>query len=142
MRLALVGVLLLGGCTPAPKWYEAQQSPAPRLLDWHGDVWLLDPLTTDSSTVDDLHRAHKHAVCHLGPIRPTDPDARRPSADALRDRLKLCRDKGFDAVTFDSPTPDLQREAAHLNLPVLAGPPGARSAPPPPASTAPPRPLP
>lgn len=141
MRLpALLCALLLTACAPAPRWYEAEQKPSPKQLDWHSDVHLLDPLTTDASTVDQLHRDHKRAVCHLRPIQPSDPDSRRATPDALRDRLRLCRDKGFDAVTLDPPSPDLAREAAALNLPVLPPPPSAQSALHVPASTAPPPP--
>ncbi len=113
MRLAVVSVLLLGACAPQARWHEPQ-SPSP---DWYGD-----PLTTESSTVDDVHGSGKRTVCHIRSVRPADPDSQRPPFEALRDRLKLCRDKGFEAVTVESPTPDLHRAAAEFSLPVLSAP--------------------
>lgn len=121
MKLAAAVTLVCAGAcaAPAPGWYEARQSPTPKDLAWHTDVLVLDALTTAADTVADLHRADKRAVCRLGPIRPSDPDAGRRPEEAYRDRLRLCRDKGFDAVTFHTPNADLAREAARLDLPVL-----------------------
>lgn len=126
MKLAAaLALICVGACAaPQPRWYEARQSPTPKDLAWHSEVLVLDALTTAADTVADLHRADKRAVCRVGPIRPSDPDAGRPPADAYRDRLRLCRDKGFDAVTFATPNPDLAREAARLDLPVLSEPSG------------------
>jgi hypothetical protein len=80
-----------------------------------------DPLTTSAADVDEFHRASKRVVCQIGPIRPSDPDFSRPVSEAYVDRLKLCRDKGFDAVTFASPPPsaELAQRAAELGLPVV-----------------------
>jgi hypothetical protein len=121
--------LLISGCAAEPKWYESQPSPSPKALRWNLDVIVGDPLTTTSADVDDLHRASKRVVCRLGPIQPSDPDSARPGAEAMLDRLKLCRDKGFDAVTFafSAPADALVREAASLKLPVLELPLAARA---------------
>ncbi|HEX6682446.1 MAG TPA: hypothetical protein VF062_06600 [Candidatus Limnocylindrales bacterium] len=117
--LAVVVLFLGSGCAPQARWYEAQPTPSPKELNWEIDVMVRDPLTTTAADVVDLHRESKRVVCRLGRIRPSDPDAARPTADALLDRLKLCRDKGFDAVAFTAPTDALKREAAALRLPVL-----------------------
>ena len=119
MKALLVTVLLISACSAEPKWYEAQPSPSPKALRWNLDVIVRDPLTTTSAEVDDLHRESKRVVCRLGPIQPSDPDSARPSPEAMSDRLKLCRDKRFDAVAFTAPTDLLVREAASLKLPVL-----------------------
>ena len=118
--LALVpAAVLLSGCAAEPKWYESQPSPSPKALRWNLDVIVGDPLTTTSGEIKDLHRESKRVVCRLGPILPTDPDAARPTPEAMSDRLELCRDKGFDAVAFTAPTDRLVRQAASLELPVL-----------------------
>jgi hypothetical protein len=118
--IAVISVaLLLSGCATQPKWYEAQPAPSQKALRWNFDVIVGDPLTTTSAEVDDYHRDAKRVVCRIGPIQPSDPDAARPGPEALLDRLKLCRDKGFDAVAFTLPTDVLVREAASLKLPVL-----------------------
>lgn len=127
MRLGLLLVLLVAGCASQPAWWEAQPSPSPKELRWNLDVIVGDPLTTTSAEIDDLHRASKRVVCRLGPIRPADPDSERPTPEALADRLRLCRDKGFDAVAFTAPTDTLLREAASLQLPVLELPLAARA---------------
>jgi len=119
VRVWLCVVLLVAGCSTRPAWYEAQPSPSPKALRWNLDVIVGDPLTTTSAEIDDLHRESKRVVCRLGPILPSDPDSARPVPEALSDRLKLCRDKGFDAVAFTAPTDSLVREAASLRLPVL-----------------------
>ncbi|HZM83609.1 MAG TPA: hypothetical protein VFC19_48450 [Candidatus Limnocylindrales bacterium] len=128
MRALLLAVLLASGCAAEPKWYEAQPTPSPKALRWNLDVIVGDPLTTTSAEVKDLHRASKRVVCRIGPIQPSDPDAARPGPEALLDRLKLCRDKGFDAVAFIVPTDSLVREAATLQLPVLELPSGGEPA--------------
>lgn len=129
MRALILAVLLVSGCAAQPKWYEAQASPSPKALRWNVDVFVGDPLTTTSAEVYDLHRDSKRVVCRLSPIRPSDPDSARPGPEALLDRLKLCRDKGFDAVTFafSAPAEALVREAASLKLPVLESPLAARA---------------
>jgi hypothetical protein len=119
VRVWLLAVLLLAGCSARPAWYESEPSPSPKALRWNLDVIVGDPLTTTSAEIDDLHRESKRVVCRLGPIQPSDPDSARPAQQALSDRLKLCRDKGFDAVAFTAPTDSLVREAASLRLPVL-----------------------
>jgi len=127
VKALLLTVLLVAGCAAEPKWYEAQPSPSPKALRWNLDVIVGDPLTTTSAEVDDLHRESKRVVCRLGPIQPSDPDSARPAPEAMLDRLKLCRDKGFDAVVFAVPTDSLVREAASMKLPVLELPLAARA---------------
>jgi hypothetical protein len=127
VKALLLAALLVSGCAAEPKWYESQPSPSPKALRWNLDVIVGDPLATTSGEIEDLHRASKRVVCRLGPIRPSDPDSRRPAPEAMSDRLKLCRDKGFDAVAFTSPTDWLVREAASLELPVLELPLAARA---------------
>lgn len=128
MRLLILAALLVSGCAAQPKWYESQPSPSPKALRWNLDVIVGDPLMTTSAEVKDLHQASKRVVCRLGPIQPWDPDSARPAPDALSDRLKLCRDKGFDAVAFAfSPADFLVRQAASLSLPVLELPLAARA---------------
>jgi len=122
--LFLTVLLVLSGCAAQPKWYEAKPSPSPKVLRWNLDVIVGDPLTTTSGEIEDLHQASKRVVCRLGPIQPFDPDSARPALEAMSDRLKLCRDKGFDAVAFTVPTDSLVREAALLRLPVLELPSG------------------
>ncbi|GIH04466.1 hypothetical protein Rhe02_25330 [Rhizocola hellebori] len=106
---------VLASCTVAPpRWYEATDSTAQRPdLDWGHTVLLLDPMTTDLSTVDDLHGQRKRAVCKVG-------------ADERDAMLQLCRDKGFDAVSFvpDTASDQLRRRARQLRLPVLTAPAG------------------
>lgn len=114
MKTLLLLTLALGGCS-TPSWYQAESSPGQRAdLGWGLDVFILDPLTTAAADVDDLHRERKRAVCEVG---ATDPDA----------LLQLCRDKGFDAVTFALETvPDqLLKRAGELDLPVLTAPAGS-----------------
>lgn len=121
--VAAVALLCVGACAgPQPKWYESRQSPTPKDLAWHVDVLVLDPLTTAASTVDELHESEKRVICRLGPVQPSDPDAGRQAEQVYRDRLKLCHDKGFDGVTFDTPNADLVRQAAELDLPVFNAP--------------------
>lgn len=78
---------------------------------WDTDVLILDPLTTDASTVDDLHEQEKRAVCQV------DTEA----------MLQLCADKGFDGVTFSAATgsDQLRKRAEQLKLPVLIAPSGS-----------------
>ncbi|MDI1459502.1 endo alpha-1,4 polygalactosaminidase [Catellatospora sp. KI3] len=88
------------------------------------DVFVLDGFTTDAAAVQDLHRRRRHVVCYLelGAVGG-QPDAGRfphgltadrlirwdAPARALRDtvapiladRLRVCRDKGFDAAALD-----------------------------------------
>ena len=127
MRVWLCVVLLVAGCSTRPAWYEAQPSPSPKALRWNLDVIVGDPLTTTMAEIEDLHQASKRVVCRLGPIQPSDPDAARPGPEAMSDRLKLCRDKGFDAVAFTVPTDSLVREAHQLKMPVLELPLTARA---------------
>lgn len=82
-------------------------------------MFALDPLTTTAADVEDLHDDAKRVVCLIAPIHPSDPDALRSPPDAYHDRLKLCRDKGFDAVTFVAPDSSLARQAADIGLPVV-----------------------
>jgi hypothetical protein len=119
VKALILAALVLSGCAAQPKWYEAQPSPSQKALRWDVDVIMGDPLTTTSAEVQDLHGASKRVVCRIGPIQASDPDSARPSPEALSDRLKLCRDKGFDAVAFLVPTDSLVRQAASLKLPVL-----------------------
>jgi hypothetical protein len=74
---------------------------------------LYDPLNTDASTVDDLHREHRLAICRVG--------ADRPSV-----MLQLCRDKGFDGVAFapDVVSVPLLARADQLGLSVVTAPSG------------------
>lgn len=125
--LFFTALLVVSGCAVQPKWYEASASPSPKVLRWNLDVIVGDPLTTTSGDVKELHQAAKRVVCRLGPIQPSDPDSARPAPEAMSDRLKLCRDKGFDAVAFTVPTDSLVREAASLSLPVLELPLAARA---------------
>lgn len=132
MKTVILAALLISGCAVSgcaaePKWYESQPSPSPKALRWNLDVIVGDPLTTTSGEITELHRASKRVVCRLGPIQPSDPDSARPTSEAMSDRLKLCRDKGFDAVAFTTPTDWLVREAASLELPVLELPLAARA---------------
>ncbi|HWB35041.1 MAG TPA: endo alpha-1,4 polygalactosaminidase [Rugosimonospora sp.] len=121
----------LAGCTtgraaaPQDSW-QIQLTGAPD-LGVDALVYDLDPYTTAAGTVDRLHRAGRRAICHLavGVSEAGRPDAGRfppevlgaPTADGrgawldvrrldvltpiLADRLRLCRDKGFDAVDAD-----------------------------------------
>ena len=119
MKALILATLLLSGCATQPKWYEAQPSPSQKVLRWNVDVIMGDPLTTTSAEIQDRHAESKRVVCRIGPIQPSDPDSARLSPEALSDRLKLCRDKGFDAVVFTVRTDSLVRQAASLKLPVL-----------------------
>lgn len=119
MKALILAALVLSGCATQPKWYETQPSPSQKALRWNVDVIMRDPLTTTSAEIQDLHEASKRVVCRIGPIQPSDPDSARPSPEAFSDRLKLCRDKGFDAVAFTKPTDSLVRQAVSLKLPVL-----------------------
>ncbi|GHJ49835.1 hypothetical protein Cs7R123_71770 [Catellatospora sp. TT07R-123] len=89
------------------------------------DVFVLDGFTTDAATVQDLHRRRRHAVCYLalGTVGGQPDAARFPRslraadhgirwdaparalrdtvAPILADRLRVCRDKGFDAAALD-----------------------------------------
>ncbi len=91
-------------------------------------VYDLDPYATAADTVSRLHRDGRRAICHLtvGISESGRPDASRfpaavlgaPTSDGrgywldvrrldvigpvLADRLRLCRDKGFDAVDADA----------------------------------------
>jgi len=71
-----------------------------------------DPMTVDASTVDDLHHHRIRAVCKVGPQRPETI-------------LQLCRDKGFDGVTFDTVTVALLKQAERLGLTVITAPSGS-----------------
>ncbi len=112
--LLLTALTLLACSVSPPRWYEADSSQAPRAdLAWGVTVLLLDPLATDASTVDELHDQGKRAVCRIG--------AQEPEA-----MLQLCRDKGFDAVSFEMPdiSASLRERADKLRLPVLTAPSG------------------
>lgn len=65
----------------------------------------LDPQTVDAATVDDLRHAGKDAVCHV--------------AASTLDLVQLCRDKGFDLVTFDAGSAELRQKAERLKLRVV-----------------------
>jgi hypothetical protein len=82
-----------------------------------------DALWASAAEVRELHHARKRVVCDLGPIRTTDPDAGRPAEQAYLDRLRLCRDKGFDSVNASSPafSPALRLRAAELGLALATG---------------------
>jgi hypothetical protein len=112
---ALALTLALASCAVSqPRWYETDGTHPQRTdLDWGVTVLLLDPMTTDASTVDDLHGQRKRAVCRVGAAE----------ADAI---LQLCRDKGFDAVSFEpgASSHRLVKRAEQLKLPVLNAPAG------------------
>lgn len=111
--VAAVALLCCAACTinNTPRWYQAEPSPGQKSdLAWGVDILVLDPMTATASEVDDLHARRKKAVCEVGPERP----------ETL---LQLCRDKGFDAVTFTFPFEEkLGRRARELELPVLTAP--------------------
>jgi len=123
---------LSGGCTrppavsPADTWQIQLSGEADLGID--ALVYDLDAYTTSEGAVSRLHRAGRRAICHLavGISETGRPDAGRipaaltglPSADGrgywldirqldqlapvLSDRMRLCRDKGFDAVDADA----------------------------------------
>jgi hypothetical protein len=109
----MVVVALLAGCchTSRP---VSRPTPSRPLV-------ARDALTASATDVEELHRASKRVACLIGPIRPSDPDSSRTAADAYMDRLKLCREKGFDAVILPSPAPALHRRASELGLTLAAG---------------------
>ncbi|WP_196279249.1 endo alpha-1,4 polygalactosaminidase [Catellatospora vulcania] len=163
-----VSALVVLGCvacaTPArpSHWYDAPPPAAvPELLRWQwalaeppeasaADVFVLDGFTTAASTVEDLHRARRRAVCYLplASVERDSPDAARFPAELtdeagrvrwdapedelrtriapiLTDRLRLCRDKGFDAAALDqlagaprSVVDQLVTQAHRMSLPV------------------------
>lgn len=163
-----VSALVVLGCVAcaAPArpshWYDAPPPAAmPERLRWEwslatppeptaADVFVLDGFTTTASTVEDLHRARRRAVCYLPlatverdrpdaarfPAEMTDPAGRvrwNAPEDELRtritpiltDRLRLCRDKGFDAAALDqlagaprSVVDHLVTHAHRMSLPV------------------------
>ncbi|MEV4416485.1 endo alpha-1,4 polygalactosaminidase [Catellatospora sp. NPDC049609] len=114
------------------------------------DVFVLDGFTTDAALVEDLHRERRRAVCYLplGEVERGRPDAARFPAELtggdglvrwdapegqlreriapiLADRLRLCRDKGFDAAALDllagaprSVVDHLVDQAHRMSLPV------------------------
>ncbi|MFC7244074.1 endo alpha-1,4 polygalactosaminidase [Catellatospora aurea] len=114
------------------------------------DVFVLDGFTTAAATVEDLHHARRRAVCYLplAEVERDRPDAARFPAEMtsaagrvrwdapegelrtritpiLTDRLRLCRDKGFDAAVLDqlagaphSVVDELITQAHRLSLPV------------------------
>ena len=111
--LALTVMLALASCS-IPRWYETHDTHSQRDdLAWGVTVLLLDPMTTDASVVDDLHRQRKRAVCRVGEAEPEN-------------MLQLCRDKGFDAVSFAlaQVSEQLRLRAKELKLPVLTAPAG------------------
>ncbi|MEU8079829.1 endo alpha-1,4 polygalactosaminidase [Catellatospora citrea] len=167
MRVPVSALVVLGcvACaTPArpSHWYDAPPPAAlPEQLRWQwslaappqstaADVYVLDGFTTAASTVEDLHRARRRAVCYLplAAVEHDRPDAARfpaemtdqagrvrwdaPEAELrtritpiLTDRLRLCRDKGFDAAALDqlagaprSVVDDLVTQAHRMSLPV------------------------
>ncbi|MEV0460907.1 endo alpha-1,4 polygalactosaminidase [Catellatospora methionotrophica] len=167
VRLPVSAMVVLGcvACaTPArpSHWYDAPPPAAmPERLHWQwsltapprstaADVYVLDGFTTAASTVEDLHRARRRAVCYLplAEVERDRPDAARFPAEltdlagrvrwdspeaALRtritpiltDRIRLCRDKGFDAAALDqldgapaSVVDELVIQAHRLSLPV------------------------
>ena len=114
MRVLVLALALASCSVSQPRWYQSEDAHTQRAdLDWGRTVLLLDPLTTDASTVDDLHGQRKRAVCKVGAAEP----------DTM---LQLCRDKGFDAVAFAPGivSDHLQKRARQLKLPVLTAPAG------------------
>ena len=122
---------LTGGCarpaeSPADTWQIQLSGEADLGVD--ALVYDLDAYTTSEGAVSRLHRAGRRAICHLavGVSETGRPDAGRippaltglPTADGrgywldirqldelapvLSDRMRLCRDKGFDAVDADA----------------------------------------
>jgi hypothetical protein len=110
---ALAVAVLLSGCTPAP---GARTVGSP-------GVWELDPYSAGAGQVERLHQGGGRVLCRLslGGDQPGRPDFDRlPAAvrgaagpdggywldvrrldvllPVLGDRLRLCRQKGFDAV--------------------------------------------
>lgn len=97
-------------------------------LDVDADVFEFDAFTTPAESVDRLRKRERRLICYLnaGVYEPDRPDADRfpdelLGAEAgapgtrwldirqwselepiLRDRLRLCRGKGFDAVDLDN----------------------------------------
>ncbi len=115
MKTLALALVLLASCSVSqPRWYETEDTHSQRDdLGWGVTVLLMDPMTTNASTVDDLHRQRKRAVCRVGEAEPEN-------------MLQLCRDKGFDAVSF-VPAPvgeRLRMRAKELKLPVLTAPAG------------------
>jgi hypothetical protein len=93
------------------------------------DVFDLDAFDTDAAMVDQLHEQGRHVVCYVnaGAWENWRPDADRYPASVkgkrlegwpgerwldirrldvlkpiIRDRLEICREKGFDGVEFDN----------------------------------------
>jgi hypothetical protein len=105
--LALIAVASCG--CPQQSCGCSQQTP-PR---WGVDMVLYDPLSIDASTVDDVHRGHRQAICQVGTDRPGV-------------MLQLCRDKGFDGVAFapEVVSAELLARAYELGLSVFTPPAG------------------
>jgi hypothetical protein len=109
----------------AGPWQPADTALWRDQVTGEADVYLLDAFTTNAETVDWLHSIGRRVVCRIdaGVWDPATPDAARvpprllgSSIDGvhsgrwldirqravlqpvLRDRVALCRDKGFDAV--------------------------------------------
>ncbi len=126
---ALAVALLLSACTPAP---GARTVGSP-------GVWELDPYSAGAGQVERLHQGGGRVLCRLslGGDQPGRPDFDRlPAAvrgaaapdggywldvrrldvllPVLGDRLRLCRQKGFDAV--DGYALDAYRRASGFPL--------------------------
>ncbi len=74
------------------------------------ETLLLDPQSVDAAEVDDLRTAGKKALCLASTL----------------ELVQLCRDKGFDGVTFATETPQLLEQAKRLRL-VVVGSEGKRT---------------
>ncbi|HYN96585.1 MAG TPA: endo alpha-1,4 polygalactosaminidase [Pilimelia sp.] len=114
--------------TPRPGLTWQWQLTGPLDLGVDADVYELDAFDTPAAAVARLHAAGRRAICYLsaGAYEDFRPDAARfPAAvlgrpngwagerwldvrqwqvlaPVLRDRLRLCRQKGFDAVEADN----------------------------------------
>jgi hypothetical protein len=105
--LALIALASCGCPQQSCGCFQQQQQPP----QWGVELVLYDPLSTDASTVDEVHRDHRRAVCHVGADRP----------DVM---LQLCRDKGFDGVAFapEVVSAELLARAYQLGLSVFTAP--------------------
>ena len=67
------------------------------------ETLLLDPQSVDAAEIDDLRMAGKKTLCLASTL----------------ELVQLCRDKGFDSVTFATETPQLLEQAKMLRLAVV-----------------------